>query len=253
MLRISPLVSVGVLSTLLACGHDGDGDGDPTVVTSPDQVGSICEVPDDCYPDAEAELRGEVLCLDRVPEGYCTHECVDDADCCAVPGECQTDLAQVCSPFESAGTKMCFLSCEDADVDAAGAADEQSFCHHEVSTSFICRSSGGGSENRKVCVPGDCGIGAACGEDFPCGPDLECLDGFEGGYCGTRGCGSDAECGEDARCVTIDDENICVKRCSVEGDCGLCRPEDAAAACTDDVAFVEGDASGGAVCVPASD
>jgi hypothetical protein len=248
MLRKFSIVSVGVLSATLACGHDGDDD-DATGATSPDQVGSVCEVPDDCYPDAEAELQGEVLCLDRVPEGYCTHECVDDMDCCAVAGECATDFAQVCSPFESTGDRMCFLSCEDAEVEAAGAPDEQSFCHNEVSSSFVCRSSGGGAANRKVCVPGDCGIGAACGEDVACAADLECLDGFEGGYCGTRGCAGDGDCAEDARCVTFDDENLCVKRCNVEGDCGLCRGEDVAAACTEDVAFADAEGSG-SVCVP---
>lgn len=242
------IVSVGVLSAVLACGHDDDDGGDASGATSPDQVGSVCEVPDDCYPDADGELQGEILCLDRVPEGYCTHECAVDEDCCAVPGECATDLAQVCSPFESADNKMCFLSCEDADVEAAGAPDEQSFCHHEVSTSFICRSSGGGSENRKVCVPGDCDIGAACGEELPCPGDLDCLDDFDGGYCGRRDCAGDGDCPDDARCVTIDDVNICVKTCGTDGDCGLCRGEDVAAACTDEVEFVEGTAEG--VCVP---
>lgn len=246
MLRYRSIASVLVLTASLACGDNDDTSGDAGA-TSPDQVGSVCEVPGDCYPDAEAELEGEVLCLDRVPAGYCTHECVDDVDCCAVEGECATDLAQVCSPFESAGSKMCFLSCEGADVEAAGAPDEQSFCHHEVSPYFICRSSGGGSENRKVCVPGDCGVGAACGEDADCG-DLDCLDEFDGGYCGRRDCGADGDCPEDARCVTIGDENVCLSQCSNDGDCGLCRAEEVAAACRDDVAFVgEG---GGSVCVP---
>lgn len=251
MSRRSSIVSVGVLSAALACGPGhGDGDGDPTGVTSPDQVGSVCEVPDDCYPDADAELQGEVLCLDRVEDGYCTHACVDDTDCCAVPGECATDLPQVCSPFESADGKMCFLSCENEDVEAAGAPDEQSFCQHEVGASFICRSSGGGNENRNICVPGACGIGAACGEDADCGADFECLGGFDGGYCGTRDCGTDGDCPGDSRCITIDDTNICVKRCESDGDCGLCRGEDVAAACTEDVAFVDAD-GGGSVCVPA--
>jgi hypothetical protein len=249
MLRRTSVALSGImLATLLACGADPHDDDDGTA-SSPDQVGSICAAPEDCYPDAEAELQGEALCLDRVPDGYCTHTCEDDTDCCAVDGECLTDFAQVCSPFESAGGKMCFLSCEDEDVEAAGAPDEQSFCHNEVSSYFICRSSGGGSENRKICVPGDCGIGAACGEDLDCGGDLECLAGFDGGYCGTRDCVSDDECSEDARCVLFDNESFCVKRCSVDGDCGLCRPDDVAAACSDDVEFV--DAGGnGAVCVP---
>src|SRR5688500_3504895 len=88
-----------------------------------ENVGSQCEVPDNCFPDVEdrTALKGEIQCLDRVPGGYCTHLCESDDDCCAVEGECLSDFPQVCSPFESTGMKMCFLSCEDV-------ADEPNFC-----------------------------------------------------------------------------------------------------------------------------
>lgn len=241
-----------VLGFVIACAEDDDDDSDGDE-GSPDQVGSVCEVPDDCYPEIDhADLHGEVLCLDRVREGYCTHVCVEDTDCCAVEGECLTDFPQVCSPFESAEGKMCFLSCEGDVVDASGAPDEQSFCHDNVSSDFICRSSGGGSENRKVCTPGDCDVGASCNDDLPCPGDLDCLDGFDGGYCGRSGCAANADCPNDSVCVELDDENYCVKRCTVDGDCALCRPDDAAAACTTDVVFVEA-GTDTAVCVPAFD
>ena len=121
LIRVLPLL----LLTTLACGKDDkDEAGDET--GSPDQVGSVCLAPEDCYPNIDhTELAGEVQCLDRVPEGYCTHECASDEDCCAVEGECETTLPQVCSPFESTGQMMCFLSCEEADVSGAGAEDEQ--------------------------------------------------------------------------------------------------------------------------------
>ena len=239
---------------VVACGSNADGgaDGNDGAQTdgSPDQVGSVCEVPADCYPEVDPEgLAGEVLCLDRVRAGYCTHECSDDAECCAVEGECLTDLPQVCSPFESAGAKMCFLSCESEDVEAAGAADDQSFCQHEASPDFICRSSGGGSENRKVCVPGDCGVGAACAGNEDCDPDLECIGDFDGGYCGARDCSANTDCPQDSRCITIDDANYCVRTCVNDGDCGFCRGEDVAAACTDEVEFVEA-GTVGTVCLP---
>ena len=124
-----------------ACGH-GDGEG-------ASGAGSACEVPDDCYPEADAEeIRGEVMCLDRVPGGYCTHTCTTDADCCAAQGECD-GRPQVCAPFESTGTMMCFLSCEAADV---GQDDPDGYCRDTASSEFSCRSTGGGSNNRKVCA-----------------------------------------------------------------------------------------------------
>jgi len=125
-----------------AC-HDGDGAGE--------QAGQSCGVPEDCYPDVEdpSTLKGEIECLDRVPGGYCTHLCVTDDDCCAVEGECRSGYPQVCAPFESTGMRMCFLSCEAEQV---GDLDETEYCHEFANTGFSCRSTGGGSENRKVCA-----------------------------------------------------------------------------------------------------
>jgi hypothetical protein len=233
---------------VLACaGDDDDGDGDEE--GSPDMVGSVCAAPADCYPEIDhAEILGEVLCLDRVRAGYCTHECAEDTDCCAVEGECVTDFPQVCSPFESTGTNMCFLSCEADVVSGAGSPDEQSFCHDEVSSDFICRSSGGGSENRKVCVPGDCGVGAGCGDAVDCDPDLECVDDFDGGYCGQRGCAANADCPQDSVCIDVDGDSYCVKPCTTDGDCALCRGDDAPAVCTAEVVFVEAGTTG-SVCL----
>ena len=104
----------------VACGSDDDDDGaggGGTGGGSPDNVGSVCKVAGDCFTELDgAALLGEALCLDRTDEGYCTHLCESDADCCAVEGECKTGLKQVCAPFESTGKKMCFLSCESADL-----------------------------------------------------------------------------------------------------------------------------------------
>lgn len=212
---------------------------------SPDLVGSVCEVAEDCYPGIDhAQLAGAVECLDRVPAGYCTHLCTTDADCCAIEGECETDLPQVCSPFESGDDTMCFLSCEPADVSAAGSDDENAFCQEFVSPWFACRSSGGGADNRKICVPADCGIGAACGADAECGPDLVCISEVDAGYCGVRDCSSNADCPVDSSCVTHAGLNYCARNCAVASDCGFCRSD--AAVCTSDVDFVE---AGTSVCI----
>lgn len=230
------------------CRNDDPQDDSANDDGSPDQVGSVCAVPGDCYPEVDhAELAGTVECLDRVPEGYCTHQCAADADCCAVEGECLTDLPQVCSPFESTGLNMCFLSCEDEDVAAAGADDPGAFCQHEASPYFMCRSSGGGSSNRKVCVPGDCGVGAGCAEHADCPNDLECDPAFEGGYCGARGCGTDADCPGDTQCIVDGDSSYCARNCVAESDCTFCRHPDHPAACTTDVEHVDGE--GTSVCV----
>ncbi|MFO7565402.1 MAG: hypothetical protein R6X02_22365 [Enhygromyxa sp.] len=236
-----------LLLTVVACGKDDDKTEVGGETGSPDQVGSVCMAPEDCYPNVDhAELAGEVECLDRVPEGYCTHQCESDEDCCALEGECETTLPQVCAPFESTGLMMCFLSCEQADVDAAGAPDDQAFCQEQVSPWFICRSTGGGGANRKVCVPGDCGIGAVCNEDADCGPDLVCIGEIDGGYCGVRDCQVADDCPMGSQCINHAGINYCARNCDVASDCGFCRHENVGASCRADVEFVDGS---GSVCV----
>jgi hypothetical protein len=143
--RLAAVVFFGFSLGLACSDEDEDGDAEG----SPDNAGEICEVPDDCFVDVE-DLQGDPICLDRVDSGYCTHLCDTDEDCCAVEGECESDLRQVCAPFESTGMRMCFLSCEAEDLDGG---DETEYCETHAHERFSCRSTGGGSENRKVCVP----------------------------------------------------------------------------------------------------
>jgi hypothetical protein len=119
--------------------------------SSSEQAGQPCTVAADCYPGIDAaKLKGAVQCLDKVSGGYCTHLCTKDADCCAVSGECASGHAQVCAPFESTGQMMCFLSCEGS---ALGGMDEATYCSDFAGAAFSCRSTGGGSSNRKICSP----------------------------------------------------------------------------------------------------
>lgn len=160
-------------SLIVACGDDdpsapgGDaGSSIPDGGRVDEHAGQSCAAPAECYPQLDGgALEGDVVCLDRVPNGYCTHECETDADCCAVPGECKTGIKQVCAPFESTNQKLCFLSCETEDITAGAAAyggvdagydgggDEDAYCKYFATASASCRSTGGGNENRKVCIP----------------------------------------------------------------------------------------------------
>lgn len=238
-----------------ACGSDNEPEPAPTGGSgSPEQTGSSCQVVEDCFPNVDGGLSGEAMCLDRVRDGYCTHLCEADDDCCAAAGECHTDLRQVCSPFESKGQKMCFLGCEESDrrIEDGGAAtiEEQEYCQRMASHDFICRSSGGGAQNRKVCVPGDCGVGAGCVGDADCHAGLTCLTGLRGGYCGKADCSVAADCPTGSQCVShTDGQNYCFRTCAADTDCSFCRAWDLRATCASDVAFAETGTTG-KVCVP---
>ncbi len=151
---------------LASCGMFAvqcSSDESPPPPPPQEQTGQACTPASECYSnlDGAALKGGPAVCLDRITGGYCTHECTQDSDCCAIDGECRTKLKQLCAPFESTGKKYCFLSCEDADIsaastvlDAAAPSDPDAYCQAEVFPDFGCRSTGGGAENRKVCVPG---------------------------------------------------------------------------------------------------
>jgi hypothetical protein len=141
------ILAVGGFCMPFACSDNAPAPGG-------EQTGQSCTSVAQCFPDThDAALQGgPAVCLDNVTGGYCTHICTTDADCCAVPGECRTGYPQVCSPFESTNMKYCFLSCESVPGDA-GVTDANAFCGAYAHAGFGCRSTGGGSQNRKVCMP----------------------------------------------------------------------------------------------------
>ena len=144
--HITTIVTRTLALAALAFSAHACGGGGTTA-----EAGQPCTQASECYPDIDpATIKGDVQCLDKVPGGYCTHLCASDADCCAVSGECPGNHAEVCAPFESTGKMMCFLSCEAADL---GGVDEASYCQQYAGEAFGCRSTGGGSKNRKICSP----------------------------------------------------------------------------------------------------
>lgn len=147
---LAQILAFGVMA-LGAALASGCGDDD---APAPTNTGRPCDSAEQCYPGvADGALEGEAQCLDRVEGGYCTHLCTQDSDCCAAEGECVGNHLEVCAPLESADDMYCFLSCEKDDLDDAGIADGDVYCQKYASSVFHCRSTGGGSANRKVCLP----------------------------------------------------------------------------------------------------
>lgn len=145
------LLGIGVA---VACsGSSGSVGGGPPL----EQTGQSCSQASQCYGWIDAGVvHGQVTCLTQLQNGYCTHTCQSDADCCAVPGECLTGFVQVCASFESTGPKYCFLSCDSsalASAPDAGTTDPSLYCQRWASATSTCRSTGGGSANRKFCSP----------------------------------------------------------------------------------------------------
>jgi hypothetical protein len=172
MLKLITVLSLMLIVTVSCGDSDSNGESSSSGNTGgtglTNETGQTCQTPEDCFTDVTAgEIVGESRCLDRVEGGYCTHLCEKSDDCCAVDGECAEGITQVCGPFESTGLMMCFISCENEQL---GGLEADKYCQ-DFHANFICRSTGGGSDNKKVCVPGGagtlCAVGDHCPVDFP--------------------------------------------------------------------------------------
>lgn len=113
---------------------DDDDDGPATI----EGVYRACAVVEDCQLD-HVETP---VCIDKGGSGYCTWECLEDADCDET-AEQSEGFDLVCASFESEAEQYCFPSCEVV-PDTGGDG---------CPPGFGCRSTGGGSNNRKVCFP----------------------------------------------------------------------------------------------------
>jgi hypothetical protein len=150
-----------LVAVTLACSSgnntSGGGSGSSSGGTT-NTTGQTCSSASQCYRLVDAgTVRGTVTCLMQgIPNGYCTHTCTQNSDCCAVPGECPYGYPEVCAPFESTGQKYCFLSCAASAISSAadaGTSDPTTYCQRYASASFICRSTGGGAQNQQFCGP----------------------------------------------------------------------------------------------------
>jgi len=110
---------------LLACGDNGPD------IYEPCESADTCEVPEDQTAECVNADGGD---------GFCTWACTTNSDC--NPPE-DYHWAFECAPFESSKGSHCFPAC-------GGSEDPDD---PECPPHYGCRSTGGGSENEKICYP----------------------------------------------------------------------------------------------------
>lgn len=220
VLRRPNLLGLGlVLSGGCIFGAADSGDLSSSSSSQVD-VGAPCEAPADCRPDMDPD-DGDAVCLDDVPGGLCTLDCETDDDCCP-GGAC--GRAQTC--VEHDGRSLCMVSCTSDDIAPQNDADV--YCNGNANPATTCEQV---SPEQRVCIPGECGLGAACDDDDECAQGLACIGEFEGGYCSVAGCESNDDCPDDSLCIVQGEGTMCAKRCELEVECWSCRPREVRATC----------------------
>lgn len=149
--------TVRLLFTFVVLAMAGCSGSHGTLSSPAGPIGQECTSVSECYVGLDAAaLQDQVTCLTQLQNGYCTHTCTSDADCCGVPGECPKGFKETCSPFESTGQTYCFLACDSASLAAdpgVGTTSASTFCQDWANPTFTCRSTGGGSSNQQFCGP----------------------------------------------------------------------------------------------------
>lgn len=97
-----------------------------------------CEEPAHCEDVIPEGATAE--CVEAEGGGFCSWQCSADPDC---DGDLDDDWDFICAPFESNPQQYCFPACNEDTDDATAECPE----------GYGCRSTGGGSENRKICFP----------------------------------------------------------------------------------------------------
>ena len=97
-----------------------------------------CEAPSDCDVPEDADA----VCLDKSGEGFCSIECEADDECDYAEEGDGAGFDFVCASFESEDGLFCFPACDEDAEDG-----------DDCPAGMGCRSTGGGSDNRKICFP----------------------------------------------------------------------------------------------------
>lgn len=221
------------LATLLTLGACEEG---AQVTTG---LGKACE--------SAAACDADLICRTDFPGGYCSADCVSDADCEA--GLCVNDTClAACS---NDGDCRDGYSCVHGDTDRACAPPALGF--HGLGDSCVGDADCDGeltclevSDDGRQCTETctsvlNCGIGAdcigglcrrTCGDDDDCQGDQVCASTADGRFCAPTPplsiiggpCDDDGDCIGGLICLTDAPQGYCTRECDSPGDCegGIC-------------------------------
>jgi hypothetical protein len=189
----------------------------------PSGVGEACATDADCMGEAGTCLTEDATGL---PGGYCSAECVDDADC---PHDADCVML-------APGFLMCLAPCDLAAADActrrgygcAPGADPGSPGHclpgceadDDCASGQRCDRSGGFG-GAGACYTEGAALGDPCATDADCAMGGFCRTTKPDGYCVTVGCDYETNtgCPGDGQCLMPSRFAICFDGCTTDTEC----------------------------------
>ena len=164
------------------------------------------------------------LCLNGLPNGYCSNVCTDSGDC----------EGGLCFGLRDLDDQVCLLSCEsnlECRSNDGYICDSDNTCFPGGSNA----ASGGSDGNGTVSIGGACDEDNDCrDENAVCLPPGGASNNFVDGYCYLPGCGESRPCPEGSGCFqTGDSQTACLDTCENDSECrsgyrcdepGVCLP-----------------------------
>jgi len=217
-------------------------------------IGAACADGDDCS-EVPVEAGDTATCL-KMPEGYCTVDCLggffdcDDQSICEELGDQAYYCLDGCLTDNGNGDCRADYRCSARPAIINADGREVGVCVPKCERDADCEAGRRCVTETGDCVPrGERSTGDGCNNNGSCNGGL-CLKNteFRGGYCSAQCSSQFGDCEPGSECATVDGAAVCLSACEDSGDCRadegyICRKIGERADANGDVQSVNG-------CVP---
>lgn len=217
-MRRAPLLGLAALAVAFTgCKNIEEGKAEAGA------IGAACEAAEDCTSVPQGE---DPTCL-KMPEGYCTIDCLggffdcDDQSICEELGDQAYFCLDGCLTDNGSDDCRADYRCSARPEIINADGREVGVCVPKCESDGDCEAGRRCRADTGDCVPrGERATGDACTNNGSCNGGL-CITStdFRGGYCSAQCSSQFGDCEPGSECATVDGAAVCLSSCDGNGDC----------------------------------